>query len=97
MLDAALTIAGELADMIRKKVTTTLADWVAKAAASGVPELASFAAGLRSDEAAVSAALTGPWSNGPVEGQMNRLKAIKRSMDGRAGLDLLRARVRHKG
>lgn len=95
-LDAALNVAGESADMIRKKVTTTLSDWIAGATASGVPELVSFAAGLRSDEAAVSAALTGNWSNGPVEGQVNRLKAIKRSMYGRARLDLLTARVRHK-
>ena len=95
-LDAALTLAGELADMIRKTVTTTLSDWIARATASGVPELVSFATGLRSDEAAVSAALTGNWSNGPVEGQVNRLKVIKRSMYGRARLDLLKARVRRK-
>jgi len=95
-LDAALDLAGEFAGMIRKTVTTSLTDWAAKAQASGVPELVTFAAGLRSDEAAVSAALTGPWSNGPVGGQVNRLKAIKRSMYGRAKMDLLRARVRHK-
>ena len=68
-----------------------------ESAAGGVPELAAFAAGLRADEAAVSAALTRSWNNGPVEGQVNRLKAIKRSMYGRAGMDLLRARVMHKG
>ena len=39
------------------------------------------------------AALSEPWSSGQVEGQVNRLKAIKRTMDGRAGFDLLRARV----
>jgi transposase len=96
-LDAALDLAGELADRIRKRVTRPLAEWLAKAAASGIPDLVGFADGLRSDEAAVSAALTGPWSNGPVEGQVNRLKAIKRSMYGRARLDLLKARVMHKG
>lgn len=96
-LDVALTLAGEFADMIRKTVGTPLADWIARATASGVPELVSFAVGLRAGEAAVSAALTRNWSNGPVEGQVNRPKAIKRSMYGRAGLDLLRARVRHKG
>jgi transposase len=52
---------------------------------------------LRSDAAAVQAALTERWSNGQVEGQVGRLKAIKRSMYGRAGMKLLRARVRHKG
>ena len=96
-LDAALTVAGELADLIRRTATGTLAGWVAKAKGSGAAELARFASGLESDAAAVSAALTESWSNGPVEGQINRLKAIKRAMYGRAGLDLLRARVLRKG
>ena len=96
-LDMALKLAGEFADMIRKTVTTPLKDWTARATASGVPELVNFAVGLQADAAAVSAALTGPWSNGPVEGQVNRLKGIKRQMYGRAGLRLLRVRVRHKG
>lgn len=96
-LDTALNLASELADLIRKRVTAPLSEWLTKATASGIPELVSFAAGVRSDEAAVSAALTEPWSNGPVEGQVNRLKAIKRSMFGRAALDLLKARVKHKG
>ena len=52
---------------------------------------------LRQDEAAVSAALTEPWSNGPVEGQVKRLKTIKRQRYGRAGFQLLRARVRKVG
>lgn len=65
--------------------------------ASGVPVVSRFAAGLRADAAAVSAALTGPWSTGPVEGQVNRPKAIKRGMYGRASLTLLRARVLRKG
>jgi len=96
-LDTALGLAGELADMIRKRVTRPLSEWLAKATASEIPELVSFAVGLRSDEAAVSEALTSTWSNGQVEGQVNRLKAIKRSMYGRAGLRLLKARVMHKG
>lgn len=56
-----------------------------------------FADGLRQDEAAVSAALTEPWSNGLVEGQVNRLKTIKRQRYGRAGFQLLQARVRKVG
>jgi transposase len=55
--------------------------------------LAPFAASLRRDEDAVRAALTEAWSNGQVEGQVNRLKAIKRERYGRAGLDLLRCQV----
>ena len=93
----ALGVAEELMGMIRQKTATTLTDWVAKAAASGDRDLANLAASLRSDAAAVQAALTEPWSNGQVEGQVGRLKTIKRQMYGRAGMRLLRARVRHKG
>src|SRR5207253_7845821 len=52
-----------------------------------------FAQGLRQDYAAVKAALTWPYSNGPTEGHVNRLKLLKRQMYGRAKLDLLRQRV----
>ena len=58
-----------------------------------VAELQGFAAGLRRDHAAVFAALSLPFSNGQVEGQVNRLKMIKRTMFGRAKFDLLRQRV----
>jgi transposase len=95
-LDTALTLAGEFAGMVRKTVIKPLVEWMAAAVASGVPELVGFAHGLHSDAAAVQAALTTGWSNGPVEGQVNRLKAIKRAMYGRAGIKLLRARVRHQ-
>ena len=62
-------------------------------AASTTP-LHGFAAGLRADREAVRAAIVGPWSNGPVEGQINRLKLIKRQRRyGRAKFDLLRQRV----
>jgi transposase len=54
-----------------------------------------FAAGLRQDYAAVAAAMEQVWSNGPVEGQITRLKLIKRQMYGRAKLDLLKARLLH--
>ncbi len=53
-----------------------------------------FAAGLRKDLAAVRAGLTESWSNGPVEGFVNKLKLVKRQGYGRAGFDLLRAKVR---
>jgi transposase len=54
-----------------------------------------FAAGLENSGAAVRAALTTPWSNGQAEGQINRLKLIKRQCYGRAGFELLRRRVLH--
>ena len=55
--------------------------------------LVNFAKHLHRDEEAILAALQQPWSNGPVEGQVHRLKLIKRSMYGRANFDLLRLRV----
>jgi len=55
--------------------------------------LASFAEGIAKSEAAVRAAITQPWSNGQTEGQVNRLKMIKRQMYGRAKIDLLEARL----
>jgi len=58
-----------------------------------VPEMRRFAAGIRQDYAAVAAALQYAWSNGQVEGQINRLKLIKRQMYGRAKLDVLKARL----
>ncbi|PWC56070.1 transposase [Azospirillum sp. TSO22-1] len=60
---------------------------------SSATALRSFAQGLAADLDALQAALQEPWSNGPVEGQINRLKLIKRQMFGRAKFDLLRQRV----
>lgn len=80
------------ADLLRKGDPAALGPWLEVADAT---DLRGFAAGLRQDEAAVRAAVIEPWSNGPVEGQVNRLKLIKRSMYGRAKFDLLRQRVLH--
>jgi transposase len=57
--------------------------------------LRGFVAGIVGDIEAARAALSRPWSNGPVEGQVNRLKMLKRQMYGRARFDLLRSRVLH--
>ena len=67
--------------------------WLEQALASGIESLKNFARGLQQDYDAVKSALTVKWSNGPVEGQINRLKTIKRQMYGRAGFSLLRKRV----
>lgn len=67
--------------------------WMMRAEHSGIGSLARFAAGLQKDFAAVLAAVETCWSNGQVEGQINRLKTLKRQMYGRAGFALLRARV----
>ena len=60
---------------------------------SAIGELIRFADGIRRDDAAVAAALGTEWSQGQTEGQVNRLKLIKRQMYGRACFDLLRQRV----
>jgi transposase len=92
-LAAALDLADGFADLIRKRSPETLGEWLARGEASSDPDLRRFAEGIRRDEAAVHAAVTETWSNGPVEGHVNRLKTIKRQMYGRAGFVLLRARV----
>ncbi|SEP51280.1 Transposase, partial [Methylobacterium sp. ap11] len=76
--------------MVRERRHADLDGWIERAAAS---LLGSFAAGLVKDKAAVAAALTEPWSNGQTEGQITRLKLVKRQMFGRANLDLLEARL----
>ena len=76
--------------IIRVRDTDALARWVTDARTS---LLASFGKGIVADLAAVRAALTEPWSNGQTEGQITKLKLVKRQMYGRARLDLLRARL----
>ncbi|MCE9564590.1 MAG: ISL3 family transposase [Planctomycetes bacterium] len=95
-LCASLKLANELLEMTRGQSKTSLSDWLARADASENRSVRMFAETLRTDSSAVQAALSTPWNNGPVEGQVNRLKLIKRSGYGRAGLPLLRARVRAK-
>ncbi len=80
------------ADLLHQDDPTGLTPWLEATAAT---ELGGFVTGLRQDEEAVRAAIAEPWSNGHVEGQVNRLKLIKRSMYGRAKFDLLRQRVLH--
>jgi transposase len=92
-LTAALDLANEFTALIRKQSTGTLKDWLTRAEVSPCPEVRQFAEGSRRDESAVNAAVTTRWSNGPVEGHVNRLKSIKRQMYGRAGFALLKARV----
>jgi transposase len=91
------TRAEEFAAMLRKQTSMMLADWLAQAERSANPHLRGFTKGIKQDEAAVAAAITQPWSNGAVEGHVNRLKLIKRQMFGRASFELLRRRVLHRG
>lgn len=92
-LTAALDLADEFVSLIRKRSAGTLKGWLSRAEVSPCPEVRHFAEGIQGDESAVNAAVTLPWSNGPVEGHVNRLKTIKRQMFGRAGFALLKARV----
>jgi transposase len=91
--ETAYCLAQAFMQMIRKHTGQQLDTWLNEVEASHLPELKSFAKGIQQDKAAVLAGLTLPWSNGPVEGHVNRLKLIKRSMYGRAKLPLLRQRV----
>lgn len=86
-------LAQDFDRLIRDRDAAALAPWLIRAEASGETEFREFAAGLRRDLAAVTAALTEAWSSGQVEGQVNRLKSLKRTMFGRANVDLLRRRV----
>ena len=79
--------------MLRWRKAKRLAAWMHAAVSSEFHFLAQFARVLRRDLDAVKQAVTNQWSNGPVEGHINRLKMIKRQMYGRAGFELLKARV----
>lgn len=95
-LSAAADLARDFRSMVRERREKDWKGWLARVTgAEAVKEVRAFAEGLKKDEAAVRAALRLKWSNGQVEGQVNRLKMIKRTMFGRAKFDLLRQRVLH--
>ena len=79
--------------MVRKRKGEQLDAWLAAVQASHLEAFDRFVTGVQKDKEAVFAGLTLPWSNGPLEGNVNRLKLIKRSMYGRAEFDLLKVRV----
>lgn len=81
--------------MVKERLADSFDDWLMQAERSSVGELKRFAVNLRRDYSAVKAALTEIWSNGQTEGQVHRLKLVKRQMYGRAKFDLLRLRVLH--
>ncbi len=81
--------------MVRKREGYRLDAWLERIAASDLTELQSFAAGVEKDKAAVKAGLTWSINNAQVEGQVTKLKLLKRTMYGKAGFPLLRQRVLH--
>lgn len=89
----ARTLATTFIRLIRQRRAADVPGWLIQAEQSGLSEFRGFARSLRQDEEAVLAAFRRPWSQGQVEGQVNRLKVLKRSMYGRASLELLRLRV----
>ena len=92
-VQSVLPLVQEFLRIVRERDQAALDDWLRKADESGVPELVGFAGGVQRDRSAIDAMLITTWSNGQTEGQINRLKMIKRMMFGRAQFDLLRRRV----
>lgn len=89
-------LAHDFRDLVKHRQAGGLSDWISRASVATVtPALRRFALGLVADLKAIEAALTLPWSNGQTEGQVNRLKLLKREMYGRAKLDLLTQRFLH--
>jgi transposase len=94
-LKAAQELALGFTRMVRQRAAELLPAWLRAAARSKLKEFVGFARGIGADYEAVTNALTYEWSNGQLEGQVTRLKLIKRQMYGRAKFDLLRALVLH--
>jgi transposase len=90
MLVIARSLITDFQTMIRTKTASGLASWLETA---GISLVTSFAPGIMSDEKAVRSAIISSWSNGQTEGQITRLKLIKRQMYGRGKIDLLQDRL----
>lgn len=93
ILKTTVQLAQDFAQAIRQHQLPLLTAWLKNATAADIPEWKSFANSIGKDFDAVCNGVTLPWSQGRVEGSINRLKAIKRAMYGRGKHDLLRRRV----
>jgi transposase len=91
-LAVAIDLAQDFCTIGRERQADRFDHWLARAVASGVAPLRRFATGLHADYDEVKAGIILPWSTGPIEGHINRLKMLKRSMFGRAKIDLLSRR-----
>lgn len=94
-LEDCSALGKEFLQMVKKREREAFLPWLQRAKACPVEEMRRFALGLENESAATLAALTEPWSTGQVEGQITRLKLLKRQMYGHANIDLLRLRVLH--
>jgi transposase len=95
-VSTAHTLVQRFGRMVRDRQAVDLEAWLAETHASGIAELGSFIQGIQRDRAAVEAGMTLEWSQGQVEGQITRLKLLKRQMYGRAKFDLLRLRLLYR-
>jgi len=92
-VETAYDLAQKFQKMVRERVSAELDNWTNQCMDSKIIDLANFASGFQRDHDAIFMALHEKWSNGQTEGQVTRLKLIKRKMYGRANFDLLRQRV----
>jgi transposase len=92
-IETTQTLAKEFQRLVREKAGNSFDMWRESVGKNQIPEMQRFTESLMKDEAAVREALRSEWSNGQVEGQINRLKMLKRQMYGQANFDLLRLRV----
>src|SRR5262245_51688496 len=88
VISQGLGLVKSFRDAINGRSEAKLDVWMDTATKSQLPEFENFVMVLRRDEAAVRAAASSEWSNGQTEGQVNRLKMLKRQMYGRANFDL---------
>ena len=92
-IELVYSLAQEFVEMFRQRAAAMLDPWLNACQQSGVNNLQTFAEGIKKDYDSIQAALETAWSNGQTEGQVNRLKMLKRQMYGRANFDLLRKRT----
>ena len=86
-------LARDFRNLTENKLGNQLRGWIERVQHSGISEITAFANGLLRDYQSIENAINLPWSNGPVEGNVNKLKTIKRQMYGRASFELLRKRL----
>jgi transposase len=92
-LSATLSLIRSFRYMMINKQGTRLKKWIKLAQGAGIKEIASFATGLLTDYSSIENSISLQWSNGPLEGNVNKLKTIKRQMYGRASFELLKKRL----
>jgi transposase len=95
-IEQLMQVVESFLQMLRTLQGQQLEDWMERVQQSNIREMQNFVEKLRQDRDAVEAGLTLSWSNGVVEGHVNRLKCLKRTMYGRAKFDLLRQRVLYR-